>query len=35
MLYWIDLAMDYDIVLQLFLPEVEVRLVELPYTQLG
>jgi hypothetical protein len=34
MLYWIDLATDYEIVLHLFLQEVEVRPVELPYTHL-
>jgi hypothetical protein len=29
-LYWIDVAMDYEIILNLLLPKVEVRPVELP-----
>jgi hypothetical protein len=35
MLYWINLATNYEIVLHLLLPEVEIRLVELPQTHLG
>jgi hypothetical protein len=32
---WIDLATDYQIVLHLLFPEVEVRPVELPNAHLG
>jgi hypothetical protein len=35
MLDWVDAAANYEVVVHLLFPEVEVRLVELPNAHLG